>query len=163
MRPPWLQCNGKWILAGGWKIIEIPPLHGHYLKLSIEVMVPDIRGLMVGVRVFLPITLELSTAATYQSLINVFFKIPNYIWPNFNMYLFSLQTVFLPITLELSTAATYESLINVLVKIRNISRFFLFNLQTVFWLIILEQHVKVSKMYLSKIQIIFVQISMCIC
>ena len=38
-------------------------------------MVPDIRGLMVGVRVFLPITLELGAAATWESLKNVFVTI----------------------------------------------------------------------------------------
>ena len=35
---------GRW--SRGWKIIDFPPLGGHYLKLSIEVMVPDIRRLM---------------------------------------------------------------------------------------------------------------------
>ena len=42
-----VMANGFWPSPSqGWKIIGIPPPHGHYLKLSIEVMVPDIRRLM---------------------------------------------------------------------------------------------------------------------
>ena len=41
-----VMANGLGRWSRGWKIIDLPPLGGHYLKLSIEVMVPDIRRLM---------------------------------------------------------------------------------------------------------------------
>ena len=41
-----VMANGLVRWSRGWKIIDFPPLGGHYLKLSIEVMVPDIRRLM---------------------------------------------------------------------------------------------------------------------
>ena len=53
-------------------------------------MVPDIRGLMVGVRVFLPITLELGAAATWESTKNVLVKIKK-------MYLYKFLNEFVQI------------------------------------------------------------------
>ena len=62
-----VMANGFWPSPSrGWKIIRIPPPHGHYLKLSIEVMVPDIRGLMESE--YFCQSLRSSAAATWEQL-----------------------------------------------------------------------------------------------